>query len=161
MSALSKFPTGKSVDQAKKDAKRLSKEKGIRLSDALNRIASENSMECPWNEAMHKLRILASFPQPEGKTFALTEGRPIGVLHGNSGSGKTHLATVWIDHHISGGGSALLFETEGFGLIHANNNRSDPTINRLYKLLEHSEDRFSYREISQFAELAASRERDM
>lgn len=56
------FPSGRSVDRCKQDAKKLvkiSKEKGnkIKLAEALNVIAKENGIDLPWSKAIEKLKL--------------------------------------------------------------------------------------------------------
>ncbi len=50
-----RFPSGLTIDQCKKNAKRLKKSKGIPLSAALDHVARANGMNMPWAEAMEKL----------------------------------------------------------------------------------------------------------
>lgn len=56
-----KFPSGRPVAAARKDAKRLSRELKIPLHEALNLVASENGINKPWAEAIGSLE-----PQTEG-----------------------------------------------------------------------------------------------
>ncbi|MUJ20419.1 hypothetical protein [Aliivibrio fischeri] len=58
MSDLSylKFPSGRSVEQIKKDAKRLRKSQDITLTEALNQCASENGIGLPWDKAVEQLK---------------------------------------------------------------------------------------------------------
>lgn len=58
MSDLStlKFPTGRSVQQLKKDANRLKKTTNISLSEALNQCAKDNGVDLPWHEALRTLQ---------------------------------------------------------------------------------------------------------
>jgi hypothetical protein len=46
------FPSGRSVGNCRKDAKRLSRANGIPLNQALDRVASENGVALPWAKAM-------------------------------------------------------------------------------------------------------------
>lgn len=46
------FPSGRSVGNCRKDAKRLSREKQIPLSQAQDVVAQENGMTMPWGKAM-------------------------------------------------------------------------------------------------------------
>lgn len=58
MSDLSnlKFPSGRSAQQVKKDAKRLRKSKDMTLTEALNQCASENGIALPWDKAVEQLK---------------------------------------------------------------------------------------------------------
>ncbi|AZL83352.1 hypothetical protein EIJ81_00355 (plasmid) [Aliivibrio salmonicida] len=58
MSDLSnlKFPSGRSVQQVKKDAKRLRKHQDITLTEALNQYVSENGIALPWDKAVEQLK---------------------------------------------------------------------------------------------------------
>ena len=47
-----KFPSGRSVTNLKKDAKRLVKEQSINHGQALNIIAEENGIDLPWEKAI-------------------------------------------------------------------------------------------------------------
>lgn len=46
------FPSGRSVGNCRKDAKRLVRSSGIALHDALNRVAAENGLALPWAKAL-------------------------------------------------------------------------------------------------------------
>lgn len=58
MSDLSnlKFPSGRSAQQVKKDAKRLRKSKDMTLTEALKQCASENGIALPWDKAVEQLK---------------------------------------------------------------------------------------------------------
>jgi len=47
-----RFPSGKTVKQIKKDAKRLSKLSDIPLNEVLDQLAEENGFSVPWHEAI-------------------------------------------------------------------------------------------------------------
>ncbi|MGF1827528.1 hypothetical protein [Vibrio splendidus] len=51
-----KFPSGRSVQQIKKDAKRLKKSQDITLTEALNQCANENGINLPWAQAVEELK---------------------------------------------------------------------------------------------------------
>lgn len=50
------FPSGRSVDQVRNDAKRLSKTEGIPLTEALNRLSVMNGVGPSWSESMALMR---------------------------------------------------------------------------------------------------------
>lgn len=50
------FPSGRTVNQCKKDSKRLARNEGIPLHEAQDRVACENGMNCSWAEAMATLK---------------------------------------------------------------------------------------------------------
>ena len=51
------FPSGRSVGNCRKDAKRLSRKKQISLNQALDQIAEENGVSLPWGKAMALVKI--------------------------------------------------------------------------------------------------------
>jgi hypothetical protein len=55
-----KFPSGRPVGSARKDAKKLSKEENIPLHDAQNRIARENAEGMDWDKAIASLKASSS-----------------------------------------------------------------------------------------------------
>lgn len=55
-----RFPSGRSVDQARQDAKTLSREAGIPLAQALDQVCSKNGMHQPWNSALASLKASAN-----------------------------------------------------------------------------------------------------
>ncbi len=61
MSDLSnlKFPSGRTVQQLKKDAKRLKKSAGITLTEAQNLCAKENGISLSWDKAIEEIKQLA------------------------------------------------------------------------------------------------------
>ncbi|MDT3848608.1 MAG: hypothetical protein RPT12_17005 [Vibrio anguillarum] len=61
MSDLSnlKFPSMRSVQQVKKDAKRLRKSQGITLTEALNQCAKKNGIALPWDQAIEELKRIS------------------------------------------------------------------------------------------------------
>ena len=77
-----KFKSGISVDQARKDAKKLSKSSDIKLGDALNQMAQAHHGVTRWDEAL--VSIL-------GNAILLGEKSGV-VISGVSGCGKTPLA---------------------------------------------------------------------
>lgn len=51
-----KFPSGRSVQQIKKDAKRLKKSRNITLTEAQNSCAKDNGIDLPWDKAIEVLK---------------------------------------------------------------------------------------------------------
>lgn len=51
-----RFPTGRTVLQAKKDASRLSRERGITHTEALDLVCEENGCAPPWQKAIEELK---------------------------------------------------------------------------------------------------------
>jgi hypothetical protein len=58
------FPSGRSVGNCRKDAKRLSREKLIPLGQAQDTVAQNNGLAMPWGKAMAELQ--ASPPSKPG-----------------------------------------------------------------------------------------------
>lgn len=56
-----KFPSGRTVQQVKKDAKRLKKSSNITLTEALSQCAQMNGIAMPWDAAMRELKRRALF----------------------------------------------------------------------------------------------------
>ena len=51
-----RFPSGRSVERARQDAKRLAREKNIPLNEALDHVCLENGGTPPWASALAELR---------------------------------------------------------------------------------------------------------
>ena len=51
-----RFPSGRSVERARQDAKRLSKDKGIPLKEALDQVCAEHGSTPPWERALEDLK---------------------------------------------------------------------------------------------------------
>lgn len=66
MSTELRFPSGITVTQAKKDAKKLARAESIKLHEAQNRIAKSNGMNLPWDKAIASLSA--------GKSKGVVEG---------------------------------------------------------------------------------------
>lgn len=66
-----KFPTGRSVASARKDAKKLSKKDGISLTEAQNKVVTENGFNLPWDRAIEYLRNIYHV-QPLSKPLVRT-----------------------------------------------------------------------------------------
>lgn len=54
-----KFPSGRSVGSARKDAKKLSRLEKITLTEALEKTASANGVDLPWDQAIEALKAEA------------------------------------------------------------------------------------------------------
>lgn len=62
-----KFPSGRTVAQAKKDAKRIAKAEGISLHAAQDRVARDNGVDCSWGEAMARIKAQSGAAAPRGQ----------------------------------------------------------------------------------------------
>lgn len=51
------FPSGRSVGNCRKDAKRLSRDQEISLNEALDQVARQNGVPLPWARAIETLRL--------------------------------------------------------------------------------------------------------
>lgn len=56
-----RFPSGRTVSQAKKDASRLSRKEGITHTQALDRVCEENGCSPPWQKAMEELKTSGGY----------------------------------------------------------------------------------------------------
>lgn len=127
-----RFSTGVSVTQAKKDAKRLSKSNDIPLHKALDIVANKHHGE-PWNKSINKLSGGDSFSFTlhgcieEGPTqIQLSREEPLGIIDGMSGSGKSMLALSIAASFLDAGGSVyylpgvekVSFKESPFDLAH-------------------------------------------
>ncbi len=56
------FPSGRNVKRVKQDAKRLKKQRGILLNEALNLLATENGIDKPWDKAIEQLKEQSKQP---------------------------------------------------------------------------------------------------
>lgn len=105
MSNNLRFPSGRTVAQAKKDAKALASRESLRLHQAQDVIARRNGLKLPWAKALAWLRQqsqpLMSFRLPldhergEGATHHVLDLYPeasTAVIVGTTGTGKTVLA---------------------------------------------------------------------
>lgn len=66
-----KFPSGRSVNNVKKDAKRLAKKLNIHLDQAQTLTAKENGLTLPWDKVIGHLKATNCEPQPLGYTTPL------------------------------------------------------------------------------------------
>lgn len=117
MSDLStlKFPTGRSVQQLKKDANRLKKATNISLSEALNQCANYNGVDLPWHEALStlqqdthlKLNLSHSGHEEDHALIKpqlkLDSKGTIGMILGASGCGKSVVAADYIELALQAG----------------------------------------------------------
>jgi len=67
-SSYLRFPSGATVEQAKKDAKRLKKSENISNTKALNAIARQHGIDLDWDKAIEKLK-LESVKEPSFNLF--------------------------------------------------------------------------------------------
>lgn len=118
MSTYNRFPSGASVEQVKKDGKSLSKSEGIPLHIALNRAAASHGIAKPWAKVLEQLALVGETEQfivfnleHAGRVveFGLTADQPIGVIVGETGTGKSVLASMLCESHIALGTTALHF----------------------------------------------------
>ncbi|MBD1389505.1 AAA family ATPase [Neiella sp. HB171785] len=94
-----RFPSGKTVVQLKKDAKKVAAAKRIKLTAALDEIAFQNGADMPWSRAINWLKrpalhdISFSLPTNHGQlVVSLTQEKPVAVIVGETGTGKTSTA---------------------------------------------------------------------
>jgi hypothetical protein len=67
-----KFPSGLSVRQAKSNAKKLKIKLGIKLHEAQHKVAAENGLDMPWDQAIEALRSKSTLVT--GGTLAALKG---------------------------------------------------------------------------------------
>lgn len=97
MSDNLRFPSGITITQARKDAKRVARDNNIDLKAALDLQPCKHGINLPWHKAMAWIKAggkpIAQFSVPSGsgshRFTQLTRQRPIGFLAGKSGTGKT------------------------------------------------------------------------
>ena len=88
-----KFPSGRSISNCLKDAKKTAKENKIPLHLAQALTAKENGLDMSWSEAIKILtqnlynEIEFTFPESP-QIFKLTKEKPFGLIYGIPGSGK-------------------------------------------------------------------------
>ena len=97
-----RFPSGITVIQAKKDAKRVQKTRNCTLSEAQDITSIENGVDLPWNKAVKHLRDSIPFVDIHLGTrrLQLTHDKPIGSLIGFSGCGKSVAALIIAEKHL-------------------------------------------------------------
>lgn len=106
-----RFPSGASIDQVKKDARKLAKSTGLSLHEALDQAAAEHGAQVPWNRIQEFLAgdddetLLArvSLPLHAGGIFtvSLTEARPLISVTGRPGGGKSTTALLIADRYLT------------------------------------------------------------
>jgi hypothetical protein len=60
-----RFPSNRSVEQVKKDARRFSKEQGVDLTTAQNILCKKNGLDMPFSKAITHLRVQLTYIKPE------------------------------------------------------------------------------------------------
>lgn len=71
------FPSGRSVGNCRKDAKRLSRGENIPLDQALDRVAQQNGISLPWAKAIEKLRLQPSQAPRSGPGMTVDDIRAV------------------------------------------------------------------------------------
>tara|TARA_B100000446_G_scaffold184352_1_gene206197 strand:- start:68047 stop:69084 length:1038 start_codon:yes stop_codon:yes gene_type:complete len=88
-----KFPSGRPVGSARKDAKKLSKIEKITLTEAQDKTASANGMDLPWDQAIEALKAEANKDVPNAPDPHASPARsPLVVI---SYEGVTSLEKEW------------------------------------------------------------------
>jgi len=115
-----RFPSGATIDQVKKDAKKLVKAQNIPLNQALDAAALKHGLALPWNRvnnwlAGQKGSAIASFTLPldngETKIVNLTYEQPLIMVCGWVGCGKSTTALVLAGQVMAASQSRLFFVT--------------------------------------------------
>ncbi|HFL2870364.1 TPA: hypothetical protein ACGWVL_004764 [Pseudomonas aeruginosa] len=111
MTITNRFPSGASIDQVKKDAKKLTKSEGLSLHEALDQAAAAHGAEVPWHRIQEFLAgdddetLLARFALQlyAGGVFtvSLTETRPMISVTGRTGSGKSTTALLIAERYLA------------------------------------------------------------
>jgi hypothetical protein len=106
-----RFPSGASLDQVKKDAKKLAKSNGLSLHEALDQAAAAHGAQVPWHRIQEFLAgdddetLLARFALPlyAGGVFtvSLTETRPMISVTGRTGAGKSTTALLIAERYLA------------------------------------------------------------
>ncbi|MGP9797081.1 hypothetical protein ACT3UJ_06950 [Halomonas sp. 86] len=118
-----RFPSGITVQQAKKDARALSKSKEIPRSAALDIIAQSNGVAMPWSNAVvwlaEKNDVVASFtlplPSSHNHIVDVPEYAPVVVITGDAGCGKSILSLELAKQHLSKHPNANLYRSSPIG----------------------------------------------
>ena len=105
MSTTLRFPSGLTVTQAKKDAKKLAKAESIKLHEAQDRTSRSNGLNMSWNKALAWLerqpkplmsfRLSLNSERNEGTSHHLIDlypEAPVVLIAGTTGSGKSVIA---------------------------------------------------------------------
>lgn len=111
LTITNRFPSGASIDQVKKDAKKLAKSEGLSLHEALDQAAAAHGAQVPWHRIQEFLAgdddetLLARFALPlyAGGVFtvSLTETRPMISVTGRTRAGKSTSALLIADRYLS------------------------------------------------------------
>ncbi|HFH3772128.1 TPA: hypothetical protein ACGJZ4_005175 [Pseudomonas aeruginosa] len=111
MTISNRFPSGASLDQVKKDAKKLAKSNGLSLHEALDQAAAAHGAQVPWHRIQEFLAgdddetLLARFALPlyAGGVFtvSLTETRPMISVTGRTGAGKSTTALLIAERYLA------------------------------------------------------------
>jgi len=154
MSTYNRFPSGASVEQVKKDAKSLSKSEGIPLHVALNKAAAGHGIALPWAKVLEQLTKVEDAGQfivfnltsgDQVIEFGLTAEQPIGVIIGETGTGKSVLATMLCESHLALGTSAVHF-------VSPDGVTNDPAGRLLHKLVTRHSDRAGITQTERFTD---------
>lgn len=98
MSNVNRFPSGATLDQVKKDAKKLARTQNIPLNQAQDAAALKHGLALPWNRVnewltSQRVSAIASFTLPldsgETKVVNLTCEQPLVMICGWVGCGKS------------------------------------------------------------------------
>ncbi|WP_137807240.1 MULTISPECIES: ATP-binding protein [unclassified Pseudomonas] len=120
LSNETRFPSGATIDQVKKDAKKLAKAQGIPLHQAQDAAALKHGLALPWNRVNEWLAgqsrsAIASFTLPldngETKTVNLTSEQPLVIVCGWVGCGKSTTALVLAGQAMATTNARLFFLT--------------------------------------------------
>ena len=120
LSNENRFPSGATIDQVKKDAKKLAKAQGIPLNKAQDASALKHGLALPWNRVNEWLAgqsrsAIASFTLPldngETKTVNLTSEQPLVIVYGWVGCGKSTTALVLAGQAMATSNASLFFLT--------------------------------------------------
>ncbi|MBX6776647.1 hypothetical protein HX134_30620 [Pseudomonas aeruginosa] len=111
MTISDRFPSGASLDQVKKDAKKLAKSGGLSLHEALDQAAAAHGAQVPWHRIQEFLAgdddetLLARFALPlfAGGVFtvSLTETRPMISVTGRPGAGKSTTSLLIAERYLA------------------------------------------------------------
>ncbi|MBV7514576.1 ATP-binding protein [Pseudomonas sp. PDM25] len=120
MSNENRFPSGATIDQVKKDAKKLAKAQNIPLNQAQDAAALKHGLALPWNRvnewlARQRGSAIASFSLPldsgETKIVNLTSEQPLIMICGRVGCGKSTTALVLAGQAMATSKARLFFLT--------------------------------------------------
>ncbi|WP_063664843.1 hypothetical protein [Aliivibrio fischeri] len=100
-----KFPSGTTVSQAKKDAKKYKRQHSCTQTQALNIIANKNGIDLHWDKAVKRLKEtqanllpdIFSNEQDQQLRSIFSEMKEIVIFSGTIGSGKATVATEVIN----------------------------------------------------------------